>query len=66
MPPNLILVHFPLGDTAGDPLKDTSGPALNILMKLMAIISLVHADFFASINHGQGLLNIPSAFLRKL
>lgn len=35
-------------------------------MKLMAIISLVFADFFASINDGRGLLNIPSAFLRKL
>ena len=34
------------GDTVGDPLKDTSGPALNILMKLMAIISLVFAPFF--------------------
>jgi len=48
-----------VGDTVGDPLKDTSGPALNIVMKLMAIISLVFADYFASINGGQGLLRIP-------
>lgn len=46
-----------VGDTVGDPLKDTSGPALNIVMKLMAILSLVFADFFQSINEGKGLFN---------
>ena len=35
-----------IGDTIGDPLKDTSGPSLNILIKLMAVISLVFANGF--------------------
>jgi K(+)-stimulated pyrophosphate-energized sodium pump len=43
-----------VGDTVGDPFKDTSGPSLNILMKLMAILSLVFAPFFVA--HGGILL----------
>merc|ERR550514_533881 len=42
------------GDTVGDPLKDTSGPALNIVMKLTAIISLVFGSAIADFSNAQG------------
>ena len=37
-----------VGDTVGDPFKDTSGPSLNILIKLMTVVSLVFAPIFTS------------------
>jgi len=40
-----------IGDTVGDPLKDTVGPSINILIKLMCVISLVLAPLF-----GDGIL----------
>ena len=36
-----------VGDTVGDPFKDTSGPSLNILLKLMSVVALVLAPFLA-------------------
>jgi len=43
-----------VGDTVGDPLKDTSGPSLNIVLKLMAIISLVFANSFVNFAAARG------------
>ena len=39
-----------IGDTVGDPLKDTVGPSLDILIKIMAVISLISVSIFSKIN----------------
>ena len=49
------------GDTIGDPLKDTSGPSLNILVKLMAIISLVFAQAFKNTAFLGGILGLQQS-----
>ncbi len=45
-----------VGDTVGDPFKDTSGPSLNILIKLMSMVSVVFAGLIVAFDNGQGLL----------
>jgi K(+)-stimulated pyrophosphate-energized sodium pump len=47
-----------VGDTVGDPFKDTSGPSLNILIKLMAMASVVFAGLITFFEDGLGLVHM--------
>ena len=47
-----------VGDTVGDPFKDTSGPSLNILVKLMSMVSVGTVALTLIVNHGGGLFSL--------
>ncbi|MEM6765719.1 MAG: sodium-translocating pyrophosphatase [Bacteroidota bacterium] len=49
-----------VGDTVGDPFKDTSGPSLNILLKLMAVVALVIAPTLKNIHGEQAAAILPA------
>ena len=53
------------GDTVGDPFKDTSGPSMNILIKLMSIVSLVIAPHIGIGEHGSVSHNADATVIEK-
>jgi K(+)-stimulated pyrophosphate-energized sodium pump len=48
-----------VGDTVGDPFKDTSGPSLNILLKLMSVVALVIAPSLVPVNASESTSEMP-------
>ena len=55
-----------VGDTVGDPFKDTSGPYLNILIKLMSVVSLVLAPWFVRVHGLQVEQNVSFQWVADL
>ena len=54
-----------IGDTVGDPFKDTSGPSLNILIKLISMVSVATIGITLAVNNGQGVVRILMEMLLR-